>query len=213
MLHAGSTDQPRPGYLMTRRLRTLCAAGAIALAIGACGGGTTQDGGPRGTAGPRPAEREPSVDLAGGPRTALAANAAQADQLVGEGADDLKTRLAALRGHPVVVNQWGSWCPPCRAEFPYFAQMAAKYEDRVAFLGLDAADSRGAAEQFMREVPPGFPSIFDPDSEATRSLRGGRISPTTFLLDATGKQVDIRLGAYAGAADLERDIQQLLAAG
>ncbi len=58
-----------------------------------------------------------------------------------------------------VVNQWGSWCPPCRAEFPYFAQMAAKYQDRVAFIGLDAADSRSAAEQFLREVPPGFPAI------------------------------------------------------
>jgi hypothetical protein len=61
-------------------------------------------------------------------------------------------------------------------------------------------------------VPPGFPSIFDPDSKATRALGGGRISPTTFLLDANGKQVHTRLGAYANAADLEQDIRKLLAA-
>ena len=54
-----------------------------------------------------------------------------------------------------------------------------QFEDRVAFIGLDAADERSAAEQFLREVPPGFPSIFDPDSQAIRSLGGGRISPTT----------------------------------
>jgi len=59
-------------------------------------------------------------------------------------------------------------------------------------------------------VPPGFPSIFDPDSQATRSLGGGRISPTTFFLDAKGKQVDVRLGAYANAGELEQDIRQLL---
>lgn len=197
-----------PTHLMTRRLIALGAAGVIVLALAACGTTNSTD-----AASPANAATRPAVDLPGGSQRALAANAAQANQLVGEGATDLKTRLAALRGHPIVVNQWGSWCPPCRAEFPYFAQMAAKYQDRVAFLGLDAADTRGAASQFLSEVPLGFPSIFDPDSEATRTLGGGRISPTTFLLDATGKQIDIRLGAYANAADLEHDIRQLLVAG
>ena len=194
---------------MTRRLITPCAAVAAALTLAACGAGQAPNDAPRGSTS-TPAAAAPDIDLSGGHDQALAANAAQADQLVGEGAADLKTRLAALRGHPVVVNQWGSWCPPCRAEFPFFAQAASKFEDRVAFVGLDAADERSAAEQFLREVPPGFPSIFDPDSQATRSLGGGRISPTTFFLDSEGKQVDIRLGAYANAGELEQDIRQLL---
>lgn len=196
---------------MTRpAIIALCAAAATAVALAGCGADQTTTG--ASSTSEAPAASAPTVDLPGGRRRALAANAAQANQLVGEGAGDLKTRLAALRGHPVVVNQWGSWCPPCRAEFPYFAQMAAKYQDRIAFVGLDAADSRSPAEQFLREVPPGFPSIFDPDSAATRALGGGRISPTTFLLDANGKQVDVRLGAYADATELEQDIRQLLAA-
>jgi hypothetical protein len=66
-------------------------------------------GAPRGSTS-TPAAAAPDVDLLGGPDQALAANAAQADELVGEGAADLKTPMAALRGHPVVVNQWGSWC-------------------------------------------------------------------------------------------------------
>jgi thiol-disulfide isomerase/thioredoxin len=44
----------------------------------------------------------------------------------------LATRLAALKGVPVVVSQWASWCPPCRAEFPFFAQMAERYRGEVA---------------------------------------------------------------------------------
>jgi thiol-disulfide isomerase/thioredoxin len=86
---------------------------------------------PRGSTS-TPAAAAPDVDLLGDPEQALAGNAAQADQLVGEGAADLKTRLAALRGHPVVVNQWGSWCPPCRAEFPFFARAASSLRQGAA---------------------------------------------------------------------------------
>jgi len=100
--------------------------------------------------------------------------------------------------------------PTLPRRVPVLRASGLQFEDRVAFIGLDAADERSAAEQFLREVPPGFPSIFDPDSQATRSLGGGRISPTTFFLDAQGKQVDIRLGAYANAGELEQDIRQLL---
>ncbi len=192
------------------RLTAICATVAATLALSACGGATDSPT-VSGPASENPAPTPPGIALAGGPGKALAANAAQANQLVGEGARDLKTRLTDLRGHPVVVNQWGSWCPPCRDEFPYFATIAAKYQDRVAFIGLDANDARDAARQFLDEVPPGFPSIFDPDSEATRSLGGGRVSPTTFFLDARGKRVNTRLGAYADAAQLEQDVRALLA--
>ncbi|MDQ3722326.1 MAG: TlpA family protein disulfide reductase [Actinomycetota bacterium] len=191
-----------------RRLATFMTIAAT-LVLGACGDAdraTQSDPASNTTAG----AAAHAIDLPGGPSKALAANAAQANEIVGEGVKDLSTRLADLRGHPVVVNQWGSWCPPCRAEFPYFAQIAAKYQDRVAFVGLDANDARDAAQQFLGEVPPGFPSIFDPDSAATRSLGGGRISPTTFFLNTSGKRVDVRLGAYANVGELEQDVRDLI---
>ena len=58
-----------------------------------------------------------------------------------------------LRGHPVVVNKWGSWCGPCRAEFPYFQRQAIEHGKKVAFLGVDGKDNDANAEEFLKEFP------------------------------------------------------------
>ncbi len=124
----------------------------------------------------------------------------------GEGA--LEQRLADLEGHPVVVNQWASWCTPCRFEFPFFREAIERYGDRVAFVGLDSQDERAAAEEFLVEVPVGFPSIFDPDASVAASLGGARSWPTTFFFDADGDQIHTRIGAYATQELLEQDIER-----
>ncbi len=64
----------------------------------------------------------------------------QADQLLGN-QSALAERIRALRGYPIVVNAWASWCAPCRAEFALFAAASARYGRRVAFLGADTDDS------------------------------------------------------------------------
>lgn len=115
-------------------------------------------------------------------------------------------KLEALRGVPVVVNQWASWCPPCRAEFPYFEQMAERYGDRIAFVGLNSRDQRAAARAFLAENPVGYPSIFDASAEQAREIGAGTSWPTTAYLDAEGEGVFIRFGGYADAKDLEDDI-------
>jgi cytochrome c biogenesis protein CcmG/thiol:disulfide interchange protein DsbE len=120
----------------------------------------------------------------------------------------LASKLAALEGVPVVVNQWASWCPPCRAEFPLFAEMAERYRDRVAFLGLNSRDQRGAAEAFLAEHPVGYPSVFDESAAQARSIGAGTGWPTTIFFDADGNVVFIRRGGYTDAATLEADIRE-----
>jgi hypothetical protein len=81
-----------------------------------------------------------------------------------------------------------------------------RFSDRVAFLGLDSQDQRGAGERFQREIPSGFPSIFDGDASVARDLGGAQGWPTTFFFDRDGKLVFIKIGAYATQELLERDI-------
>lgn len=141
-------------------------------------------------------------------RDALARNRADANRFVGDGPDALAARLATLKGEPVVVNMWASWCGPCRAEFPFFAAAVKRYAARVAFLGVDVMDSRDGAQAFVDEEPPGFASVYDGDGEAARSLGAGRAMPTTVFVGRDGKVVFRKLGGYANADQLDADIRR-----
>lgn len=144
------------------------------------------------------------------PASALARNAAGANRLVGEGTGDLKARLASLKGHPVVVNQWASWCGPCRFEFPFFATAVREHGATIAFVGVDYMDSRDGAEAFLDEQPPGFPSIYDGDGKAARAIGAGRAMPSTLFIGPDGRTRFAKLGGYAKASELEADIRRHL---
>ena len=180
----------------------LAALAAAAVVVAGCGGGE-DDGG--GAAPTDAAEIAPETK---GVPDALADNRAQANQILDEGTLDAK--LAELRGHPIVVNQWASWCEPCRAEFPHFQETAETHAKDIAFLGIDMQDDRDAAEDFLAELPVPFPSIFDPTAEQISSLGGGFVSPTTVFIDARGEIVNVFQGSYATREQLEADIDRYL---
>lgn len=135
----------------------------------------------------------------------IAANVREANRVIDT---PIQTKLAALRGVPVVVNQWASWCPNCKAEFPFFQQLARRYQRQVAFLGLDSQDTRGNAEEFLRQFPVQYPSIFDQDASQAASVGGGQAWPTTFFYDRTGRQTFVRPGGYATLQSLDIDIRR-----
>jgi cytochrome c biogenesis protein CcmG, thiol:disulfide interchange protein DsbE len=132
----------------------------------------------------------------------------RANQLLDGGPAAFRAHLTELRGHPVVVNQWASWCGPCRLEFPFFRDQARKLERKVAFLGVNSRDSRDEAAAFLEEMPVPFPHYFDPDASIARVFRGGRSWPTTAFYDASGELAFTYQGQYASAADLEADIRR-----
>jgi thiol-disulfide isomerase/thioredoxin len=96
--------------------------------------------------------------------------------------------LEQLRGTPVYVNVWGSWCPPCRQEAPFIADAHARYGDRVQFLGIDILDSRESAREFMREFGWSHPSVFDLEGEIRDEL-GYIGQPVSIFYDAQGEVV------------------------
>jgi cytochrome c biogenesis protein CcmG/thiol:disulfide interchange protein DsbE len=175
---------------------SLAAVAAVALA--ACG-----DGGEGGaSAGP-----DYSASLEGAPRK-LAAIHAQENELLDGGASAFQARLRELRGFPVVVNKWASWCGPCRAEFPYFQSQAAAHGKRVAFLGVDSNDGEDSAREFLAEFPVPYPSYLDPDQQIADRLEGALAFPATAFYDSEGKLVYVRNGPYGSDDELAADIKR-----
>jgi len=174
----------------------------IALALGACG--SADDEGP---GNPESQATNYERALAGAPAP-LAELYAQANELLDGGAEAYGDRLAELRGYPIVVNKWASWCGPCRAEFPFFQELAAERGKRIAFLGINSTDSDAAARTFLEELPVPYPSYRDPDHEIGDLLEGAREFPATGFYDSDGNLVYVRRGGYASKADLAADIDR-----
>jgi len=130
----------------------------------------------------------------------------QAGELLPGGLDAFDARIARLRGHPVVVNAWASWCGPCREEFPFFQRAAAGEGKRVAFIGVDSQDSSDAARQFLEEFPVPYPSYQDPDQKITNALHATFGLPATVFFDSSGEVAYTKQGPYTSEDELLADI-------
>ena len=134
----------------------------------------------------------------------------QGGKLVPGGLDAFSEQLAAVQGYPVVVNNWASWCGPCRTEWPWLQQAAADHLDRVAFMGVDGDDSDAAAQTFLDGHPVPYPSFADPGKEVGNAVGATLVGgfPNTLFFDASGKLVYTHQGVYPDQAALEADIRK-----
>ena len=141
--------------------------------------------------------------LAGSPPP-LASLHQQAGQLLGH-QSALAERIRALRGYPIVINAWASWCGPCRSEFTLFAAASARYGRQVAFLGADTDDSAGDAHTFLAAHPVSYPSYetTTPDLSSLAAVQG---LPTTIYISPAGKVVYVHTGQYDSQGTLDQDI-------
>jgi cytochrome c biogenesis protein CcmG, thiol:disulfide interchange protein DsbE len=155
---------------------------------------------------PKSAAAQPS-QLEGAPAP-LARLHSQANQLLDGGADAFEHRLKQLRGYPVVVNKWASWCGPCRFEFPFFQKQATKRARTVGFVGVDSNDSDEDAKEFLRDYPVPFPSYKDPNLEIAAVFNAVQAFPSTAFYDPKGKLAYVHQGSYASEAKLAADIER-----
>jgi cytochrome c biogenesis protein CcmG/thiol:disulfide interchange protein DsbE len=101
--------------------------------------------------------------------------------------------LHQFAGHPLVVNFWASWCPPCRQEMAALASAARREAGRVAFVGIDTNDQRSSAVSFADEAGVTYPIAFDATATVARQERLYGL-PVTLFVSATSKVVGRQLG-------------------
>lgn len=177
----------RPHRTRTTRARsraTLLAAGtaALALALAACGSGGTSGGSGRsnfitgsdGIATVKKGDRKPAPDLSG---TTI---------------DGKPLDVASYKGKVVVLNVWGSWCSPCRAEAPNLVKVAKDTAaEGVQFVGINTRDtSTQPAQKFETSYGVPYPSLYDPTGKLMLRFKKGTLNPqaipSTLVIDRDG---------------------------
>ena len=108
--------------------------------------------------------------------------------------DSSQISLAKLRGMPIVINVWASWCPPCIAELPLLEKMSQELTGQVDFIGINLEDNPTKALQLMQDFDIKYPSVFDPvgDTRAPLTILG---PPVTYFVTSNG----IIAGRWDGA--------------
>jgi len=117
--------------------------------------------------------------------------------------------LAGLRGRPIVLNFWASWCIPCRDEAALLHTAQLRYATQgVAFLGIIYQDASANAQSFVDRYGIAYPSLLDPDGRTALDY-GVYGIPETFFIAPDGTIRDKQIGQL-GTTTLERQIQEIL---
>ncbi|MFE5754231.1 TlpA family protein disulfide reductase [Streptomyces massasporeus] len=193
-LRSNRTTSARERTRRVRRNAALTAGlAATALLVSACGSGGTSGGGGNtnfvtgtdGVATVAQGKRTPAPDLSG-------------KTIAGKTLD-----VADYKGKVVVLNVWGSWCNPCRAEAKYFAKVSKAYAGKgVQFVGINTRDtSTGAALAFEKDWDITYPSLYDPTGKLLLRFKKGTLNPqaipSTLILDRDGKVAARSLSALS----------------
>jgi thiol-disulfide isomerase/thioredoxin len=170
------------GLSRARKISYLATAIVVAVALALV---VTLAGGQARKAGPPPLAKSFSLAVLGRPGSRVA--------------------LASYAGHPVIINFFASWCPPCRRETPMLAKWYLSMDGRVRLLGIDSYDETAPAMRFVLKAGVRYPVAFDPYPATTTTSYGVLALPQTFFLNARHRIVLHVLGPLT-TKDLTRGV-------
>ncbi len=117
-------------------------------------------------------------------------------------------RLSALRGKPVVINFWASWCPPCLDELPYFQRLAQRYGNRVEIVTVDWDEDPNVAATYLRSHDLNLPVVADRQSRIYHAYSLSEV-PDTVVLDAAGNVTYVSVGELSWT-ELQTAVESVL---
>jgi thiol-disulfide isomerase/thioredoxin len=182
-MSAACRAQQRSNRTRSRAALLTTGAAVAALVLSACGSGGTSGG----SGG--------SNFVAGkdGISTVAKGSRAEAPDLSGPTVDGKQLDVKDYKGKIVVVNVWGSWCPPCRAEAPNFVKVSKDTAAKgVQFVGINTRDANiSLAQAFEKQQGVTYPSLYDPTSKLLLRFKKGTLNlqtiPSTIVIDRDGK--------------------------
>jgi thiol-disulfide isomerase/thioredoxin len=178
------TSQPA---LRRAALTSLAVVGGLLLS--ACGGSGDSEAGNSGSGG----SQSNYVQGTGAVTSVARSDRKSAPKLSGETVEGGTVDVADYRGEVVVLNVWGSWCPPCRAEMPHLVTVADEMTSQgVQFVGINTRDTdKTPAQRFEKEYEVPYPSLYDPSGKLLLRFPRGSLNPqaipSTLVLDREGK--------------------------
>jgi thiol-disulfide isomerase/thioredoxin len=190
-----------------RRVIPIALVGVIAVLAAACSSGPGAGGGgsTSGTESDGSTSPAPSIIHIGSPFVGKPAPA-----LVGTTLDGATFDLASLRGSPVLLNFWASWCGPCRDEFPILAAAEKAHAAQgLKVVGVLFKDDAGPAKEFIAAEKADWPTVADP-ARALGPAWGILAPPQTYFIDRNGVVRDVQIGQVRNAEELDGILAQIL---
>ncbi len=118
--------------------------------------------------------------------------------------------LSELRGSPVMLNFWATWCPPCRNEMPYIQQIYEEWSGKgLVLLAIDIGESSSTVKEFVQSYELSFPVLLDIKEDVAQIYNITGI-PTTFFIDKDGIIQDKRVGSFQSKEEIAAYLSKII---